>query len=119
MCNHPIIKDHAPEAKDYLLLQSCYKYLQEICITETDVVNPTSLKIAYEEAPVQLDKQLHADAFSIITDEAFHSYVARTFMLQVEEHTGVSHLNYLRIMRLRKAIARVKTEISGDMLEDF
>ena len=119
MCHHPLIKDGAPAAKDYLLLQSCYKYLQEICITETDVVNPASLKIAYEEAPVKLDKQLHADAFSIITDEAFHSYVARTFMLQIEEHTGVAPLKLPRGNEVTKAIARIKSEISADMQDDF
>ena len=54
LCQHPLIAESQNLAKEYILTQTCYKYLQEICITETDVVNPTSLNIAYGNVPVQL-----------------------------------------------------------------
>ena len=113
-CNHELIQNKA-----YLLLQVCYKYLQEVCITETDVVHTTCLKIAYGDVSVQLDDATRANAFSIMADEAFHSYVARTFMLQVENYTGVPPLIVPKENEITKAIQAIKQQTPTDMHPDF
>lgn len=118
-CNHELISHSATINKEYILLQVCYKYLQEVCITETDVVNPICLKIAYGDIPVHLDEATKADAFSIMADEAFHSYVARNFMLQIERHTGISPIMIPKENEITKAIDIIKQKIEPEMRADF
>lgn len=119
ICQHPLIAESQNYAKEYLITQTCYKFLQEICITETDVVNPTSLSIAYGNVPVQLPEEVKADALSIIVDEAFHSYVAKTFMLQIQQHTKMTPLQLPLENELTKALHKTKALISPEIKSDF
>lgn len=119
ICNHPMITKNGNELKEFLLTQLCYKYLQEICITETDVVNPTALNIAYGSVPVYLPEELQTHAFTIIIDEAFHSYVAKNFLNQVYKHTGFAPLTIPRKNELTKAIEKILPQVPTDMLKDI
>jgi len=111
VCNHPLVLALSTAAKDQLLLQFCYKFLQEVCITENDVVNPTSLNIANGLSPVVLDETVKVDAFSIIADEAFHSYVARDFLLQVQQFTGILPMVVPNENEATKAMENVKKRL--------
>ncbi len=119
ICGHPLITEFKKFGKEYMLTQMCYKYLQEICITETEVVNPICLNIAYGKVPVSLSEEIKADAFSIIVDEAFHSYVARSFMLQVQKHSGIVALDLPRENEVTKAIKKINAMIPSNMQADF
>jgi hypothetical protein len=109
--NHDLIVNRGPLLKKYLLTQLCYKYLQEICITETDIVNPACLSIAYNELCVSLPIEIQTDAFSVITDEAFHSYVARSFMMQMQQANNILPINLPRANEVTKASIIIKKSL--------
>lgn len=107
ICHHELVCD-IPGASDQILLQYAYKYLQEVCITETDVVNPACLNIVYHASPVQLSDELSVDALSIITDEAFHSYVAKDYFNQLAEHSQVKPIILERQNDATEALQKLK-----------
>lgn len=80
-----------PEAvQKFVNVQAFHKYLHDVCLTETDVVNRVSTDIAYGRSAASLPAEIQAAAFSIIVDEAFHSYVARVFSTHIAEATGIA-----------------------------
>lgn len=117
--NHELIFNRGQELKNYLLIQLCYKYLQEICITETDIVNPACLSIAYNELDVALPIEMQTDAFSIITDEAFHSYVARSFMMQMQQANQILPINLPRENEVTKASIIIKESLDKKYHKHF
>lgn len=120
LCQHPLIKESQPFIKEHILIHTCYKYLQEVCITENDIVNPTCLNIAFGNVPVQLTEEDKADAFSIIADEAFHSYVAKTLLLQIQYHTDIPPLlKSHRENEVTKAVEKIKKIIPTSVQDDF
>lgn len=90
LLGHPRVAALPTEARRFLSVQTLHKYLHDICLTETDVVNRVAQAIAYNQSAIPFPAETCAQAFSIIVDEAFHSYVARLMSLEVERVTGIS-----------------------------
>ncbi len=90
LLGHPRVAALPAESRRLLSVQSLYKYLHDICLTETDVVNRVAQAIAYNRSAIPFPAETCAEAFSIIVDEAFHSYVARLLSLEVQRVTGLA-----------------------------
>ena len=86
---HAALEDLPLPVRKFINVQAFHKYLHDVCLTETDVVNRASTAIAYGRSAAVLPDAMAAEAFSVIVDEAFHSFVARLFSLHVTEVTGI------------------------------
>lgn len=106
---HPLVKRLPQSTYRFLCIQSFYKYLHDVCLTETDVVNRVSLSIAYNASALPFPPEMAAEAFAVIIDEGFHSYVARLFSLEIERVTSVKPLRLPKENQLVRAAQLAKT----------
>lgn len=93
LCVHPLIMDLGDEAANFILTQSAYKFMYEIAILETEMVNKAALMIANKKVNIDFPDTLRHDALSVIIDEAYHAYVAVDFINQVSDKTKIMPLN--------------------------
>lgn len=89
---HPKIASLGKEAIDYLLVQSLYKYSNDIAMIETRVVNQSILKAVTNSLLVVFDNEQKLVMYTIMVDEAYHAYVAFDAMMQIQERTGIKPL---------------------------
>jgi len=89
LLGHAAIAGLPLPVRKFINVQAFHKYLHDVCLTETDVVNPVAAAIAYGRSAAVLPGAMAAEAFSVMVDEAFHSYVARLFSLHIAEVTGI------------------------------
>jgi hypothetical protein len=107
---HPSILALPLKARRYLSIQYFYNYMHDICLTETDVVNRTSLAIAYGKSACDFPPDIQVGAFSIAVDEAFHSYAARLFAFELEKVTGIEPVRMPECNALKDAVELTKGE---------
>ena len=89
---HPKISAMGEEALNYLLTQSLYLYAHDIASIETRFVNQGLLYIITQSLPVRFTEEQQLDAYLIMTDEAYHAYVAFDMMAQVQAFTNTAPL---------------------------
>lgn len=89
LCMHPRIDELGFEKLNYVLLQSLYKYFNDIIIFETEIVNKLARSIAIEQFPFNFPFHCRHDAMSVVIDEDYHAYVAMDYMHQVISQSGV------------------------------
>jgi len=104
LCSHPIISQLGPRKLEYVLLQSLYKYLNDIIIFETEVVNKTAREIAKGVFPFDFPFAFRHDAMSVVVDEDYHAFVAMDYVEQVTHRTGVARLELPTQIELSLAI---------------
>ena len=95
LCFHPLITDLGDEAVQYILIQSAYKFMGDIALIETDVVNTSASKITNDKLSISFPMPIRHDVLTVIMDEAYHAYVAIDFMQQVEQATHVVPLEVI------------------------
>ncbi|AJK49714.1 diiron oxygenase [Burkholderia plantarii] len=106
LCAHPAIVDAGDAVRDYVLLQSFYKYIQDVIIFETEIVNATALRIARGRFAHPFPFACRQDAMTVVIDEDYHAYVAMDYLRQVEESTGIAPLPPNQEIELSRAIPR-------------
>ena len=89
---HPKVVELGKEALHFLLIQSLYKYSNDITMIETRVVNQAILTVTTDALPITFDSEKKLVLYTIMVDEAYHAYVAFDAMLQVQHHTQVAPL---------------------------
>lgn len=89
LCVHPIITALGSEAEKFILIQSAYKFMYEIAMLETEMVNSAATKVANNRLPFNFPDDLRHDALTVVIDEAYHAFVAIDFMKQIEARTGI------------------------------
>lgn len=108
---HPAVIAKGEKAIEFLLIQSLYKYSNDIATIETRVVNETIIKVLTNQMPIQFNKEQQINLYSIMVDEAYHAYVAFDAMLQIEEYTGVKALPLPKVIEIEKAITKVREKL--------
>ncbi|AJF00503.1 diiron oxygenase [Pandoraea apista] len=103
---HPAVIDAGKQVQDYILLQSFYKYINDVIIFETEIVNRTALAIAKSRFPFEFPFACRSDAMSVVIDENYHAYVAMDYLDQVERSTGIGPIEQNREIELSRAIPR-------------
>ncbi|RKG65321.1 hypothetical protein D7V80_23745 [Corallococcus sp. CA054B] len=92
LLTHPLMKSLPPEKLRLFFIHSAYKFMGDIALFETETVNAVAMKISNGHTPIPFPDDIRHDALTIIIDEAYHAYVARDFMRQIEQRTGVKPL---------------------------
>ncbi len=89
---HPVVVALTQETRRFIHVQAFHKYLHDVCLTETEVVNRVAADIAYGRSVRAFEDRVAAEALAILVDEAFHSYMARLFSLKISRATGIEPL---------------------------
>jgi hypothetical protein len=77
LCIHPLVVAKGIDAKRYILTQSLFKFMHDVAILETEVVNSGAILVANNKLDVNFPESMRHDALSVIIDEAYHAYVAK------------------------------------------
>lgn len=89
---HPIVAARGDAVVTGLLLQRLYDYLDFTTELENLAVIPVATKIGRGRSGLALPEQMKADAYKIVTDEAWHAQFSDDFARQVAAATGCRHL---------------------------
>ncbi|WP_406171567.1 diiron oxygenase [Streptomyces sp. NBC_00996] len=90
---HPIVADKGEAVVRGLLLQRLYDYLDFTTELENLAVIPVATKISRGRSGLILPERMRADAYKIVTDEAWHAQFSYDFAHQIATTTGCSRLD--------------------------
>lgn len=78
-----------PEARHRLLARAAASFMLHVAILEVDVITDLCIGLSNRGAGAAVPEAARQVALTVGTDEVYHSYVAREFLGDLEEHTGV------------------------------
>lgn len=90
--------------RDFALTQSLYKFINDVVIFETEIVDKTARGIAKNHFAIRFPFACRYDAMTIVVDEDYHALVAMDFMQQTIALTGIAPIELPREIELSRAI---------------
>lgn len=99
-----VLQQHCPEQRDFVLLQTLYKFINDIVIFETEIVDKTARAIAKGRFPLAFPLPCRYDAMTVVVDEDYHALVAMDFLQQTVAATGIDPIAMPREIELSRAI---------------
>jgi P-aminobenzoate N-oxygenase AurF len=88
--HHPLVVDRGPDVARSLLVHRLYDYLHFTTALEQLAVIPVAANICRGRLGLDLAESMRADAFKIVTDEAWHAQFSYDLLRQVETVTNVA-----------------------------
>lgn len=85
--------EHCAQWRDFVLVQSFYKYINDVVIFETEIVDRTARSIAKDRFTPPFPLACRYDAMSVVVDEDYHALVALDFLHQTLSMTGIQPSN--------------------------
>lgn len=105
--------------KEDILLQSFYKYLNDIVFLETQLINSACSKIIYDDLVVKYDHQTKLNAYTVIIDEYYHVYLAKDMILQMDQRfPNINKFSY-PISDAHNAVILIKNKLSKKYRDIF
>jgi hypothetical protein len=93
-----------PQQRDFALVQTLYKFINDVVIFETEIVDKTARSIAKNRFAVAFPFACRYDAMTVVVDEDYHALVAMDFMQQTVAMTGIEPIQLPDEIELRRAI---------------
>ncbi|MFL1495372.1 diiron oxygenase [Pseudomonas antarctica] len=98
LCRQPLVLsatflEHCPQWRDFVLVQSFYKFINDVVIFETEIVDKTARSIAKNHFSQPFPLACRVDAMTVVVDEDYHALVAMDFLQQTVEMTGIQPLD--------------------------
>lgn len=93
-----------PEQRDFALVQTLYKFINDVVIFETEIVDKTARSIAKNRFAVEFPFACRYDAMTVVVDEDYHALVAMDFMQQTIALTGITPIELPDEIELSRAI---------------
>ena len=93
-----------PEQRDFALVQTLYKFINDVVIFETEIVDKTARSIAKNRFDVAFPFACRYDAMTVVVDEDYHALVAMDFMQQTVAMTGIEPIQLPDQIELSRAI---------------
>ncbi|MHC8323004.1 diiron oxygenase [Pseudomonas sp. GB2N2] len=93
-----------PEQRDFALVQTLYKFINDVVIFETEIVDKTARSIAKNRFAVAFPFACRYDAMTVVVDEDYHALVAMDFMQQTVTMTGIMPIELPDEIELSRAI---------------
>ncbi len=90
--------------RDYALVQSLYKFINDVVIFETEIVDRTARSIAKDNFTIRFPFACRYDAMTVVVDEDYHALVAMDFMQQTIALTGIEPIPLPDEIELSRAI---------------
>ncbi|WP_213881926.1 diiron oxygenase [Pseudomonas sp. dw_358] len=96
--------DTCPQLRDFVLVQSLYKFINDVVIFETEIVDKTARNIAKNRFAIEFPFACRYDAMTVVVDEDYHALVAMDFMQQARTLTGIEPIELPGEIELSRAI---------------
>lgn len=93
-----------PQQRDFALVQTLYKFINDVVIFETEIVDKTARSIAKNRFTVAFPFACRYDAMTVVVDEDYHALVAMDFMQQTVAMTGIEPIRLPDQIELSRAI---------------
>jgi hypothetical protein len=93
-----------PQLRDFALVQTLYKFINDVVIFETEIVDKTARNIAKNRFDVTFPFACRYDAMTVVVDEDYHALVAMDFMQQTVAMTGIAPIELPNEIELSRAI---------------
>lgn len=93
-----------PQQRDFALVQTLYKFITDVVIFETEIVDKTARSIAKNRFAVAFPFACRYDAMTVVVDEDYHALVAMDFMQQTVAMTGIEPIELPTEIELSRAI---------------
>lgn len=93
-----------PQQRDFALVQTLYKFINDVVIFETEIVDQTARAIAKNHFAVPFPFACRYDAMTVVVDEDYHALVAMDFMQQTVAMTGIEPIELPAEIELSRAI---------------
>lgn len=93
-----------PQQRDFALVQTLYKFINDVVIFETEIVDKTARSIAKNRFAVAFPFACRYDAMTVVVDEDYHALVAMDFMQQTVALTGIEPIPLPDEIELSRAI---------------
>ncbi|KAA8686517.1 Uncharacterized protein ALO68_01862 [Pseudomonas syringae pv. helianthi] len=90
--------------RNYALVQSLYKFINDVVIFETEIVDKTARSIAKDNFTIRFPFACRYDAMTVVVDEDYHALVAMDFMQQTIALTGIEPIRLPDEIELSRAI---------------
>lgn len=90
--------------RDFALIQSLYKFINDVVIFETEIVDKTARSIAKDNFAIRFPFACRYDAMTVVVDEDYHALVAMDFMQQTIALTGIQPIRLPQEIELSRAI---------------
>ena len=90
--------------RDFALVQSLYKFINDVVIFETEIVDKTARSIAKDNFAIRFPFACRYDAMTVVVDEDYHALVAMDFMQQTIALTGIQPILLPQEIELSRAI---------------
>jgi hypothetical protein len=116
---HPEVAELGRDTIARILVQSSYKYMNDVALTETEVVNRTAIRIANGRLAFDFPDIVRQIALTVVVDEAYHALVAREFIRHVEQRTGIAPISLPNETELSRAITATKSVLTPALHDDF
>ncbi|MGB3123012.1 MAG: diiron oxygenase [Pseudomonas sp.] len=109
VCRQPLVLsatflEHCPQWRDFVLVQSFYKFLHDVVIFETEIVDKTARSIAKNHFSLPFPLACRYDAMTVVVDEDYHALVALDFLQQTVAMTGIQPLDLPEHIELSRAL---------------
>jgi hypothetical protein len=85
-------------------VQTLYKFINDVVIFETEIVDKTARSIAKDRFAVPFPFACRYDAMTVVVDEDYHALVAMDFMQQTVAMTGIEPIRLPDEIELSRAI---------------
>ncbi|MFJ4871330.1 diiron oxygenase [Streptomyces sp. NPDC088757] len=87
---HPLLRRAEPHVRETVLVHRLYEYLRFTIDLEQSAVIPVTGHISRGMSGLDLPEAMRADAFKIVTDEAWHAQFTYEILRQVRDRTGIA-----------------------------
>lgn len=92
------------DLQQFVLVQSLYKFINDVVIFETEIVDKTARAIAKDNFAIRFPFACRYDAMTVVVDEDYHALVAMDYMQQTIELTGILPIELPAQIELSRSI---------------
>ena len=120
LCRQPLVLsaaflEHCPQCRDFVLVQSFYKFLNDVVIFETEIVDRTARSIAKNRFSLPFPLACRYDAMTVVVDEDYHALVALDFLQQTIALTGIQPLDLPGQIELSHALPAAQAQVPAHL----
>ena len=92
--------------QEFVLVQSLYKFINDVVIFETEIVDKTARSIAKDNFAIRFPFACRYDAMTVVVDEDYHALVAMDYMQQTIALTGIEPIELPPEIELSRSIPK-------------
>ncbi len=87
--SHADVIAWGPDVRHRILARATATFMLHVAILEVDLITDLCIKFVTADTGVPMPEAAKQVALTVATDEAYHAFVAREFLGDLERHTGI------------------------------